>query len=90
MDDVLGSLGKSYEWERPNPTVEEKELASLETTIGEKLGEKWTSLRKLAEVDAGHAARRTAFTLLYAHLLRLPVSPTLRKGTLYYLHNLCF
>ncbi|TCD69184.1 secretory subunit [Steccherinum ochraceum] len=79
MDDVLGTLGKTFEWERPKVTVDQKEFTELEATIGEKLGEKWVTLRKLAEIDQGHERRRVAFALLYAHLLRLPLSPSLRK-----------
>lgn len=81
MDDVLSTLGKSFEWERPKITMEQKELAELETAISEKLGDKWTSLRKFAEINESHERRRIAFALLYAHLLRLPVNPSLRKGT---------
>jgi len=79
MDDVLGSLGKTYEWERPKVTVSEKELKELEAAISERLGDKWTAVRKLAEADRGRDGRRAAFALLYAHLIRLPLSPSLRK-----------
>ncbi|THH32152.1 hypothetical protein EUX98_g2021 [Antrodiella citrinella] len=79
MDDVLGSLGRTYEWERPNVSVAEKELKDLEAAISKRLGDKWTSVRKVAEVDQGRDSRRVALTLLYAHLLRLPVSSSLRK-----------
>lgn len=80
MDDVLSTLGKSYEWERPKVAADDKEIEELEKTIAEKLGDKWISLRKNAEVDRGHERRRIAFDLLYAHLLRIPLSHTLRKG----------
>ncbi|KAH8106334.1 DnaJ-domain-containing protein [Cristinia sonorae] len=78
MDDVLSTLGKSYEWERPDVAISKKELTELEAAISEKLGDKWTTLRKNAEVDHGHERRRVAFDLLYAHLLRLPLSPSLQ------------
>lgn len=83
MDEVISTLGKTYEWERPKVTADSKELAELEEAISAKLGDKWTSVRKQAEVDQGHERRRIAFTLLYAHLLRLPSSPSLRKGMSY-------
>lgn len=81
MDDVLSTLGKTYEWERPDVAVDKKELAELESAITEKLGEKWVSLRKGADVDQGHERRRVAFALLYAHLLRIPLSPSLQIGS---------
>jgi len=83
IDDVVGSLGKTFEWERPsNKAVKrESELSELENKIKERLGNKWSELSKLAEVMPGeYENRRRAFILLYAHLLRLPLSSSsLRK-----------
>lgn len=60
----------------------ESELSELENKIKERLGNKWSELSKLAEVMPGeYENRRRAFILLYAHLLRLPLSSSsLRKG----------
>ncbi|KZT13196.1 uncharacterized protein LAESUDRAFT_669586 [Laetiporus sulphureus 93-53] len=77
IDEVVGSLGKAFEWERSsaNTAKQEGELLDLEKKIKGKLDGKWDELRKLAEVMPGeHESRRRAFILLYAHLLRLPVT----------------
>ena len=81
MDDVVGSLGKSFEWERPLKTTQAEELAELEKKIKEQLGAKWDSLKKSAEIDpAKHQARWRSFVLLYAYLLRFNiVNSALRK-----------
>lgn len=84
IDDVTGSLGKTFEWELPASKVRkaDAELAQLEKQIKEKLEDKWDELVKLTEAAPGKLKkRRRAFTLLYAHLLRLPVSnTTLQNG----------
>ncbi|KAJ3554071.1 hypothetical protein NM688_g3297 [Phlebia brevispora] len=75
MDDVVGALGKSFEWERPEKKTQAAELDELEKTISQRLGDKWSNLKRIAEVvPEKHEVRRRAFILLYAHLLRLPVS----------------
>jgi len=83
IEDVVGSLGKSFGWERSKFKAHfAADIDALDKSIKEKLGEtKWDSLKKLAEVMPGeHAARRQAFVLLYAHLLRIPVTnAALRK-----------
>ncbi|EED84394.1 predicted protein [Postia placenta Mad-698-R] len=83
IDDVIGSLGKAFEWERPHvkASKQESELVELEAKIQEQLDVKWSELKKLAEAIPGsHESRRRALVLLYAHLLRLPVTnSTLRK-----------
>lgn len=81
IDDVVASLGKSFEYERRQVSTQEVELAQLEKQIQEKLGAKWDNLKRLAEVEPKFVARRRAFILLHAHLLRLSIqSSTLRKG----------
>lgn len=82
IDEVVASLGKSLEYERPKPANFPSELADLEKQIEAALGPKWGNLKTLAEVvPKEYPARRRAFVLLYAHLLRLPVpSASLRKG----------
>lgn len=82
MDDVVATLGKSFEWECPGKTSQTAELADLEKAIQKKLGDKWDKLKKVADIlPEKYEARRRAFTLLYAHLLRLPItSSTLRTG----------
>ncbi|GJE83968.1 DnaJ-domain-containing protein [Phanerochaete sordida] len=81
LDDVVASLGKSFEYERPSKKGSSAELDELEKEIQTTLGAKWTTLKNLAEVEPKqHEARRRAFVLLYAHLLRLPIqSSALRK-----------
>ena len=86
LDEVIGSLGQSFEWERSAKTTQAAELDELEKKIQEKLGAKWESLKKLAAVvPEKHANRRRAFILLYAHLLRLPItSSALRAGMFHF------
>ncbi|GBE78987.1 Translocation protein [Sparassis crispa] len=81
IDDVVGTLGKTFEWEWPfvESAKDDSELLDLENKIKQKLHGKWDVLKKLAEADE-HEHRHRAFVLLYAHLLRLPVaSSSLRK-----------
>ena len=83
MDDVTTSLGKAFEWEHPLKIGKaEAELGQLDKQIRATLESKWDELLKLAHALPGkHVNRRRAFTLLYAHLLRLPVTDsTLQKG----------
>ena len=82
LDEVVASLGKSFEYERPQKTSKTSEIDELEKQIQEMLGTKWTSLKSLADVKPRHSeTRRRAFILLYAYVLRLPVrSTSLRKG----------
>lgn len=93
IDDVIGSLGKAFEWERPHvkASKQESELVELETKIQEQLDIKWSELKKLAEAIPGsHESRRRALVLLYAHLLRLPVTnSTLRKGERKFSKDVC-
>lgn len=81
IDDVVASLGKSFEYERPRKTTSQSaELNELEKQIESALGPKWLSLKKLVEIK-GSEAKRRAFILIYAHLLRIPVqNASLRKG----------
>ncbi|KAI0337570.1 DnaJ-domain-containing protein [Trametopsis cervina] len=75
IDEVIATLGKSFEWERPSTSKHGQELDELEQRIEKALGQKWDTLKSLAEITPKqHQARRRAFILLYAHLLRIPVS----------------
>lgn len=82
--DVVASLGKSFEWERPTVSGHDHEINELEKAIKEQLGDKWTRFLKAIETTSGsHEIRHRSLTLLFAHLLRLPVSsPALVKGML--------
>ncbi|CCM05893.1 uncharacterized protein FIBRA_08131 [Fibroporia radiculosa] len=83
MEEVVGSLGKTLEWERPavRATKKDDELSELDNKIKAQLGNHWTELSKLAEVmPEKHNSRQRSFILLYAHLLRLPLdNNALRK-----------
>ena len=83
IDEVVSSLGKSFEYERARTKGNAAALDALEKQIETQLGAKWGSLKKLAEVvPKQYETRRRSFILLYAHLLRLPVeSASLRKGS---------
>jgi len=82
MDEVVGTLGKSFEWEWPKRTTKPwKELDAIDSQIGKKLGCKWLEIHNLAGSN-GQGCKRRALILLYAHLLRLPVSmPSLHEGS---------
>ena len=75
MEEVVGTLGKAYKWELPVKARASGEVDQLEKSIKEKLGPKWTEVRKLAQDYDGqlHELRREALILLYSHLLRLDV-----------------
>ena len=74
MEEVVSALGKAYKWELP-ATKSIAELDQLESTVEEKMGAKWTEVKKLTRDYNGelHESRRKALVLLYAHLLRLNV-----------------
>lgn len=82
LDEVVASLGKSFEHELPKKKSKTSELDELEKQIKAALGVKWNMLTTLAEIGPKqqHEVRRRAFILLYAHLLRLPIeSSSLRR-----------
>lgn len=83
--DVVASLGKSYEWERPTASGHDSELRQLEKVIQAQLGDKWAGFLKAIESTAGaHGEIRwRSLTLLFAHLLRLPISnSSLQRGAI--------
>ena len=75
MEEVVGTLGKAYKWELLMKARESDEVDHLEKSIEERLGQKWTEVRKLAQDYDGHMhiLRREALILLYSHLLRLDI-----------------
>ncbi|KAJ3507822.1 hypothetical protein NLJ89_g6088 [Agrocybe chaxingu] len=82
MEDVVGALGKAYQWELDASKFKSAaELDTLEKTITDKLGVKWTEVRRVAVDYDGklYEARRRALVLLYAHLLRLEIKDTRLK-----------
>jgi translocation protein SEC63 len=90
MADVVGALGRAAEWNAKNKAASkvsqrQQHLDALEEQIKAKLGDNWTDICRLAEASGlGHAGRRQALVLLYAHFLRLPVEDaSLAKGTRY-------
>lgn len=84
IEEVVASLGKSFEYELPALSKQSKEIDALEEEIEKTLGPKWGTLKTLAGIiPKQYQARRRAFILLYAHVLRLPLpSSSLRKGPL--------
>ncbi|KAG7096479.1 hypothetical protein E1B28_003910 [Marasmius oreades] len=81
--EVIGALGKSFEWEHPKKTSkadEKTELDRLEKEIASAAGKSWGSVKSLAGIDESDAdSRRRSMILLYAHLLRLDIRvPSLR------------
>ncbi|KAI0751955.1 DnaJ-domain-containing protein [Irpex lacteus] len=81
IEEVVASLGKSFEYELPALSKQSKEIDALEEEIEKTLGPKWGTLKSLAGIiPKQYQARRRAFILLYAHVLRLPLpSSSLRK-----------
>lgn len=81
MDDIVSSLGKSFEWETTPASGHISELSELETSVKKRLGHKWDELTKAAEaLPENSDIRRKGLALLYAHFLRIPVPPSLQKG----------
>ncbi|KAI0052643.1 DnaJ-domain-containing protein [Auriscalpium vulgare] len=75
LEEVVGALGKATEWEQVAHKVTEKELGRLEESIEVKLGEQWRHLRVLVKGATGaRDSKWNALVLLYAHLLRLPLT----------------
>lgn len=85
MDDVVGTLGKSYAWESiGGPKSAGKELGDLEVNVSSKMGKEWIEVLKLTGVDKdqeGYERRKRALVLLYAHFLRVDVvGSSLQRG----------
>lgn len=77
--EIVGTLGKAYQWEKPlkNPK-NDTDFKALEKEVEGKGGDSWKTAKKLIE---NNPSRRRALVLIYAHLLRLPISkPALIKG----------
>jgi translocation protein SEC63 len=76
LDQVIGMLGKAYQWE-VRARKSEPEIGQLERAIQGKIGFRWDDVSRLCDSDS----RRKALVLIYAHLLRLPIhNPSLQKG----------
>ena len=86
MDEVVGALGKAFQWEQPNVSLkaeEKAELERLEKLISEQAGKSWEIVKSIVGVDeSAKDSRRRSMILLYAHLLRLDINKhSLREGT---------
>lgn len=89
MSDIMVALSMSMKWEND---VEVKasqaaELQELEKTVAGKLGAEWMELRRLVDAPQGVGSmmegRFKALILIYAHLLRIPITqPALQRGTI--------
>lgn len=57
-------------------------MNEIEAKVQGKLGSKWPEIRRLADAQGSENDMRQKYlVLLYAHLLRIPVSnPSLQKG----------
>ncbi|KII96122.1 hypothetical protein PLICRDRAFT_170703 [Plicaturopsis crispa FD-325 SS-3] len=75
MTEVVGTLGKAYQWERSAlQKSARQEIDALDAKISER-DDSWPEIKKLADSeDKDHESRRRALVLLYAHLLRIPIS----------------
>ena len=69
--EIVGTLGKAYNWELPVKARASDEVDQLEKSVEGKLGSKWTEVRRLEQDYDGqlHILRREALILLYSHLL---------------------
>jgi len=78
MEEVVVTMGNVYQWELPAKKLKaEVELDELEKAI-EGRTMKWKEIRELV---GGQEWRRKALILLYAHLLRIPITKaSLQKG----------
>ncbi|KDQ14189.1 hypothetical protein BOTBODRAFT_132671 [Botryobasidium botryosum FD-172 SS1] len=68
-DDLLRVLGKGYEYEFEDKPVRQDEISKLTAKVKSALGDKWRVAEKL---ESPKTVR--ALTLIYAHLLRIPVT----------------
>ncbi|KAJ7580214.1 Sec63 Brl domain-containing protein [Mycena floridula] len=76
IDEVVGTLGKAYEWDYPVPIrkSDADSIKDLEKQISEAAGPKWNSIKQFAGLEGPEAEKkRRAMVLLYAYLLRLPI-----------------
>lgn len=85
MDEIVGTLGKAYQWDLPvskTSKSEEAVLEDLEKQIIEKAGSKYTDVLKIATGHSGiREARKKALILIYSHLLRIEIRHNhLRQG----------
>lgn len=85
-EDVVGALGKAFEWELPTTKAAhsaDAELDELDKAVSSKAGSQYVEVKKLARDAQGqlHESRRRALILIYAHLTRTEIkSPHLQKG----------
>ncbi|TFK66638.1 hypothetical protein BDN72DRAFT_799683 [Pluteus cervinus] len=70
-DEVVGTLGKAYQWERQVSAKVDQDLDALEKEIAAKAQLSWSTAKGFIEKEP---ARRRGLVLIYAHLLRLPLA----------------
>lgn len=87
LEEVLAILARAYTWDGPStsllgssPAQSSPELDALEKKVKEKVGAtQWAKVLRLAGVKGlDQDKRRYALILLYAHLLREPVTKSLQ------------
>ncbi|KAK7450993.1 secretory subunit [Stygiomarasmius scandens] len=76
MEDVVGTLGKAYQFEGKGKSNKVKadakaELERLESEVAGRIGKQWKAVKGL--VGAADREGKRALILIYAHLLRLEV-----------------
>ncbi|EIW81991.1 translocation protein sec63 [Coniophora puteana RWD-64-598 SS2] len=77
--EIAGVLSQAYKWENPpSASTHQEEVKKLEEQIEAALGEEWKEAKKVVEGKNGGKSERKALVLLYAHFLRLDVSPGLK------------
>lgn len=82
IDELVGVLGGGFAKELQLSSGSADQLKELETKVRDGLGEKWGILAGAAGARESKDAKR-AFTLVSAHLLRIPVTnQSLRDGAL--------
>lgn len=89
MEDIVGSLGRSYSWESVKGSESGgKELENLEKMVSSNMGKEWDDILKLAGVkkaEEGYERRKRALVLLYSHFLRLDIlGSSLQKGLFFH------
>jgi translocation protein SEC63 len=77
IDEVVGTLVRSFEWEGTMLRVGNEELHVLEESIEKSNIVNWAEMKRLACIaetgDEGSLRKRRALILLYAHMLRLQI-----------------
>ena len=66
IEEVVGTLGKTYKWELPVKARASDEVDQLEKSIEEKLGSKWTEARAGLRRSTAYIEKRSLDLALFS------------------------